>query len=762
MKNSLTLVAISLITVSACRERNPAYIDKVPPQDASGLSDAPADGTSPDARADALADLAPPPGDARDVVLPPPDSGLDQGADLSDVLLPRDVADARDARDVPDLRKPDDVADVSLPDVVASDARDLVWRPEVDRDVPPLLPDLALDTGAVDGTGIDGAPSCTEGAKIACAAASNPQIGACRAGERLCSEGMWGECVGEVTRAEKEVCGNGTDDDCNGMTDDGCLEDCIVVAQAASVEPPDGSPQRPFARLTDALALAADVDGGGARRVCVAASTCSASDVAAAEAQVFDTSLVIPNGVRVQGNYALQAGVLTYCAGVAPPVTTLGFTAAGAAVTFGDEVSTPTELGGFVIQRYAPAAGAATDVPSVAVAVRGAKHVVLSGLFVTDAPGGEVSYGVLIEGGGQATLTASSIGGGAGRTSAVGVYVDGGGLMLRDNCDELERGNCSKSCGSGVLGIRGRNGAAGQPAAGSSAVHVAAGSSASTIVGNLLCGGAGASEALAAAVATVRCAGGACASVAGNAIEAGGGRYSIGLAMTNGGGVIERNRIASGCGNEGSVGVLLEAAEARLQNNRIVPSTCAGSAGGALFDGVRIALGSGGEPDLHSNYINPGGNAGECLSRGIDVARQGGAGASGILRNNIVFAGNCKTRTAVHEGESAMLRLIENNDLFAEPATIGFTPTTVLVHRAGLDATAVAEVNLLDGARDNVSDDPKFVSYPDDLHLRTADSVCVDHGTPAGAPDTDADGRRRPQIMGFDIGPYELGSLLSP
>lgn len=754
MKNRLTLVAISLIALSACRERNPAYIDKVASQDAPVAADGPPTVVGPDAGPEAGADVGGPTGDARDALPPPPDAGIDQTADVPDAPG-LDVPDVRDARDLPDLRKPDDTADANQADLLGDDGRDVASGPEVESDAPPWLPDLAIDNGAIDGTAIDGAPLCTEGAKVACADPSNPLLGACRAGLRLCTGGAWGACEGEVTPVEKESCGNGVDDDCNGMTDDGCTEDCIVVAQVVSAEPPDGTPQRPFAKLADALALAADTDGGGGRRVCVAASSCSASDIASTEAQVFDASLVIPNGARVQGNYALQAGKLTYCAGVAPPVTTLRFTAPGAAVTFGSEVSVPTELGGFVIQRFAPEAGTATDVPSLAVAVHGGKNVVLSGLFVNDSPGGDTSYGVLIDSAGQATLTGSAIGGGAGRTVAVGVYVDGGTLVLRDNCDEIERGNCKKTCADGVLGVRGRSGAAGQAGASSSAVHVAAGSSASTVAGNLLCGGAGGSDALAAAVATLRCAGGACRSIAGNAIEAGGGRYSIGLALSNGGGLVERNRIAVGCGNEGSVGVLLEAAEARLHNNRIVPSSCVGVTSGALFEGIRVTLGSGGEPTIHSNFINPGGAAGECQSRGVDVARQGGEGASGVLRNNIVFAGNCKTRTAVYEGETAMLRLIENNDLYAEAAS-GAMVTTVLVHRGELNATTVAKVNSLDGARDNVSDDPKFVSYPDDLHLRTADSVCVDRGTAAGAPDTDADGRRRPQSMGFDIGPYEL------
>lgn len=49
-------------------------------------------------------------------------------------------------------------------------------------------------------------------------------MGACRAGTRTCMAGMpatFGACVGEVV-PRTEVCGNSVDDDCDGMTDEGC------------------------------------------------------------------------------------------------------------------------------------------------------------------------------------------------------------------------------------------------------------------------------------------------------------------------------------------------------------------------------------------------------------------------------------------------------------------------------------------------------------------------------------------------------------
>ncbi|MBA2662214.1 MAG: hypothetical protein H0U74_07950 [Bradymonadaceae bacterium] len=50
-------------------------------------------------------------------------------------------------------------------------------------------------------------------------------VGTCKAGVRDCqANGVWGECVGEVVPAA-EICGDGLDNNCNGIVDDGC-PDC--------------------------------------------------------------------------------------------------------------------------------------------------------------------------------------------------------------------------------------------------------------------------------------------------------------------------------------------------------------------------------------------------------------------------------------------------------------------------------------------------------------------------------------------------------
>ena len=43
---------------------------------------------------------------------------------------------------------------------------------------------------------------------------------------------VWGACVGQVLPEAQEQCGNGIDDDCNGLIDDNCQpRDCIPVAE---------------------------------------------------------------------------------------------------------------------------------------------------------------------------------------------------------------------------------------------------------------------------------------------------------------------------------------------------------------------------------------------------------------------------------------------------------------------------------------------------------------------------------------------------
>jgi uncharacterized membrane protein YraQ (UPF0718 family) len=63
---------------------------------------------------------------------------------------------------------------------------------------------------------LDQATFCNEGTKKPC-----PDIGICKERMKACENGKWAaECTGGTGPAEKEVCDNSLDDNCNGMVDE--------------------------------------------------------------------------------------------------------------------------------------------------------------------------------------------------------------------------------------------------------------------------------------------------------------------------------------------------------------------------------------------------------------------------------------------------------------------------------------------------------------------------------------------------------------
>lgn len=67
-----------------------------------------------------------------------------------------------------------------------------------------------------DGT-VDENCSCVNGKTQSCGV----DTGACQSGTQTCSNGFWGECVGEI-KAIAEVCGDKIDNDCDGIADENC------------------------------------------------------------------------------------------------------------------------------------------------------------------------------------------------------------------------------------------------------------------------------------------------------------------------------------------------------------------------------------------------------------------------------------------------------------------------------------------------------------------------------------------------------------
>jgi hypothetical protein len=64
-------------------------------------------------------------------------------------------------------------------------------------------------------------PGCMHGESRQCG--SNQ--GVCIAGISSCIQGRWSECIGAKGPAsELDICGNGIDDNCNGVVDEGCSD----------------------------------------------------------------------------------------------------------------------------------------------------------------------------------------------------------------------------------------------------------------------------------------------------------------------------------------------------------------------------------------------------------------------------------------------------------------------------------------------------------------------------------------------------------
>jgi hypothetical protein len=636
-----------------------------------------------------------------------------------------------------------------------------VDAPAVDRacDVPEV-PDSAAEQEDLPDVRGPQRPPCVEGTRQACASPGNPLVGACHAGVRVCEGGVFGPCS-EVLPAAQEIC-NGIDDNCNGMTDEGCAAGCLVVcascAGTSDAAPADGSLERPFATLEAAIAAAGrgSTDGGQRRRICVAGGA-SCDDAWAYRSAA---PIAIPDGLVVQGSYAVTPSGLVYCDSPVRPRTTLEFSSSQG-VQFDARVATGAELGGFLVEVTGVSAGEPGDA-TAAIAVTGAKNVSLGRIFVGEGMGGTRTYGVRVTAGGQATIVGSSINAGQGRASAIGVYVDGGTVNLRHNCDDLVAGNCTSKCGDcgPQLGIRGNLVAnlADAPAQ-SSAIYVA-GDPGSSVVGSMICGGtvgaaAGGSPARAAAVV---CEGPGCDTLSGNAISGGSADDCVGLALLGADPRVDGNQIEGGCGSQSTVGAWLEGSSARLENNRILGGRCLGTGTGTpSFQALHVkAVGASDSPDVHSNVLEPLGLALQCESVGVLLERSSGssAGPSGLFRNNILSAGACGDRTAVREAAGAAVRVLASNDLY-DPAAEPSYGTSVLYHHGNGDATTVAQVNAQPGASGNISADPGYAAYPFDFHL-TAGSACIDQGVADGAPASDADRNQRPVGAGYDLGAYEF------
>jgi hypothetical protein len=120
------------------------------------------------------------------------------------------------------------------------------------------------------------------------------------------------------------------------------------------------------------------------------------------------------------------------------------------------------------------------------------------------------------------------------------------------------------------------------------------------------------------------------------------------------------------------------------------------------------------------------------------------------VRNNILFAGQCMKRYDVLESNPSVdPRLVENNDFW----TVGGAPTALYLDEGMNNLSAIGQVNALTDvtASANLNADPLLANSA----TLSANSPCIDNGTPQAAPPVDIQGNPRPLGKGYDIGADE-------
>lgn len=201
--------------------------------------------------------------------------------------------------------------------------------------------------------------------------------------------------------------------------------------------------------------------------------------------------------------------------------------------------------------------------------------------------------------------------------------------------------------------------------------------------------------------------------------------------------LVDRNVVDLGWAD---VAVGVAASGARIQNNDIVgrsaPTDPPGAPGTIDYPISSYGIRAGSDTDIHSNTLRKG------ICTGDDLAvLLIGPGAR--LRNNIL--GSCGYDVREINAYSAPA-VIQNND-FLGPA--------YLDGASGL-LTTIASINGLPGASANLSADPQFMSG---IRLGPA-SLCIDAGTPLGAPEYDIYGNPRGATP--DVGAHEWGDAGQP
>jgi hypothetical protein len=521
-----------------------------------------------------------------------------------------------------------------------------------------------------------------------------------------------------------EVCGDGLDNDCNGVVDGGCAVAGRYVSAVIGSDLNPGTAQAPF--KTIAKGIAAAVALGGAQAVLVAEGN-------------YPEKVTLVEGISLVGGHhcTMQA-----CTWARDPLLydTVIVDQDFEGVLAPSTITRNTRLDGF---RVVGVGGAPTTAPgTAALTLKGGTPVIMgSRILGGDVTGGTVGLNRSI---GIAILAAAP--------GTPGALIYGNDI----------RGGASTASTSAIL---------------IDTTYTSFGSTApAVIVTNTIRGGNGLDTdgitALASGPGTL---------IAGNDVlvgtaSPGGAAWGITVSTfyVNTTATIDANRInvdqanAGACSGTVLCGGIHNLSATAIITNNVVFGVKARMSRAVLLEQISsVPGGPAGAVVLNANYLDGGGEgltAFPSTSAAVEVRNScpycGTIAFLGKSRNNVLLGGQNQSRYGVYESEVFGLQnhpaALENND-FTFAAAAG--RTDVVYHLWNFpvanDITTVAGVNQLIffPASANFSADPQVDAT---FHL-LAGSPCINAGTSTEAPTADMDGEPRPQGGAFDVGSDERG-----
>jgi len=209
-----------------------------------------------------------------------------------------------------------------------------------------------------------------------------------------------------------------------------------------------------------------------------------------------------------------------------------------------------------------------------------------------------------------------------------------------------------------------------------------------------------------------------------------GGGSSVGLENI----IISNNSAGSGGG------VYSDSASPISLKNVLISGNAATNYGGAGIAGISADLSLSNVTIVDNSAHGNGGGAVHSDGGGINMSY-----TTLKITNSIIYGNTPKEINLIgsdHYGSS----------------TITSTYSDIQGGEAGIVIEGDVTVNWLDG---NIDADPLFADAANGDYSLSADSPCIDAGTPDDAPETDLEGTYRPQDAGYDMGAYEYGDSTS-